>query len=83
MENSKLKQEIIDNINDLHTERIYQVLDFVLFLKHRQTSDSFGFAEKSWEKNRELLLEFGEGLFDGSDVPNDTASNHDKYLYGK
>jgi len=82
MDNSSLKEEIINNINDLHAERIYEVLDFILFLKQRQNSDSFGFVEKSCEKDRELLFEFGEGLFDGVDLPNDTASNHDKYLYG-
>ena len=82
MDNSKLQLEIINNVKDLREEKIHEVLDFILFLKHMQKSNSYNFMQKDIERDWGLLLEFGEGLFDGSGLPNDTASNHDKYLYG-
>ena len=81
MKNLNIKENILKHINDLHEDKIHEVLDFVLFLKQRQVDFSSEISS-SREENRALLLEFGEGLFEGADVPNDTAAKHDNYLYG-
>ena len=31
---------------------------------------------------RKMLLELSNGIFDGKEFPNNTAAEHDKYLYG-
>ncbi len=81
MKNLELQTEIIKNIKDLQEENIREVLDFVLSLRARIKEKISNSVYK--ESNiTEMLLELGNGLFDGEDDPNDTASKHDKYLYG-
>lgn len=82
MKNSQTQNSIIENIKGLTDGTADEVLDFILFLKQRQKVKT-GTLNKIKKNNKSnLLLEFGKGLFDGEDNPNDTASEHDKYLYG-
>jgi hypothetical protein len=82
MKSLKLQNEIMDNIKDLKEDNIRKVLDFVLSLKARMKEKVSDYTFEGENNATELLLEFGDGLFDGEDSPNDTASKHDKYLYG-
>jgi len=82
MKSLELKNEIIENIKDLKEDNIRVVLDFVLSLKIRQKEKVSDYTFEGENNTTELLLEFSNGLFDGEDSPNDTASKHDKYLYG-
>jgi hypothetical protein len=82
MKSLELENEIIQNIKGLREDLVREVLDFILFLRNqtRETASVLNHSEA--EDNRELLLEFGEGLFDGEDIPYDTVAEHDRYLYG-
>ncbi len=82
MRNLELETEIMKNIKELKEDTVREVLDFILFLKHRQKENSVDLEFKGGKDSNNLLLKLGNGLFDGHDLPNDTASNHDKYLYG-
>lgn len=82
MKNLELQNEIMENIKNLKEDSIRKVLDLVLSLKVRMIEKASDYNFEGGNNTTELLLEFGNGLFDGEDSPNDTASKHDKYLYG-
>jgi len=82
MKSLELENEIIQNIRDLREDLVREVLDFILFLRYQKTEKASPVNHDEAEDNRELLLEFGQGLFDGEDPPYDTAAEHDQYLYG-
>ncbi len=82
MENSQIQNEILETVKGLPDGTADQVLDFILFLKQRRKAKTGTLNKFKKNNKRNLLLELGKGLFDGEDDPNDTASEHDKYLYG-
>jgi len=82
MKSLELQNEVIENIKDLKEDSVRKVLDFILSLKARMQEKASDYTFKGDNNAAELLLEFGNGLFDGDDFPGDTASKHDKYLYG-
>ena len=82
MQSYELQNEIMENIKDLKEDNVRKVLDFVLSLKARTKNKVSDYTFEGENNTTELLLEFGNGLFNGEDSPNDTASKHDKYLYG-
>ena len=53
----------------------------MLFLMLRRKTRTLTLNKTPKDNNRSLLLELGKGLFDGEDEPNNTAYEHDKYLY--
>ncbi len=82
MKQSKTQKAIIENIKSLSDDKAREVLDFILFLKQQKKTKIIVLKKTSKTENRDLLLDLKEGLFDGEDEPNNTASEHDKYLYG-
>ncbi len=82
MKSLELENEIIQNIKGLREDLVREVLDFILFLRNQTRENASVLNHSEAEDDRELLLEFGEGLFDGEDIPYDTAAEHDQYLYG-
>lgn len=82
MKSLELQNEIVENFKDLKEDNIRKVLDFVLTLKALLKEKVSDYTSESEPNTTELLLEFGNGLFDGEDSPSDTAAQHDKYLYG-
>jgi len=82
MKKLELQNEIIKIIKNLKENSIRKVLDLVLSLKARKKEKVSDFNFEGGNNTTELLLEFGNGLFDGEDSPNDTAAKHDQYLYG-
>ena len=78
----ELQNEIMENIKNLKEDNIRKVLDVALSLKYRQKDKMSNISFKKNKNDIKLLLEFGNGFFDDEDSPNDTASEHDKYLCG-
>ena len=78
----ELQNEIMENIKNLKEDNIRKGLDVALSLKYRQKDKMSNISFKKNKNDIKLLLEFGNGFFDGEDSPNDTASEHDKYLCG-